>query len=364
MKKILLLLTMLSVSITVCMKKEKKYVLAVGGRFIKKNFGLTSKIRLLDLKTENVIKEFNVSEKPMALAFNKSGDQLLAGLRSYNVQTFDVDKKVPISIFSFGNNQEKPTTMSFSENGNFLGFLYRCHCHYSNKELKIMDLTTKKFIANLYFDIDRVGVVMYLTISKDGRYFALNAVSSYGEENKIKIYDIKQEKWVLTIDLPNSIHGLAFSSQGNIIVLGYNRIEMFDKKTGKSLKKYEVDTNSEIFAFSPDDSILAVGGPDTIKIWNLKAEKIIKTWKWKGMPKSCYGGGGITSLAFKPFDSKEKMAKKDLDYRKQLLLYEPPQLPWQTVDEDPEIEYVIVELPNGKKVKMPKLFLRWLEPLN
>lgn len=191
-----------------------------------------------DANTYTLLQEL---EGPLSSQFSSTGKYLITELYSKGGRTPQCKTTVwetgtwrNIHSFTYpysGNTQRK-----FSPDEKYLVVAQ------SGKDIKILETTTGKVIANL-IGHNPSGVVTSVSFSADSKYIVTAAADG------VKIWHING-KLARTLEGNDARNSAAFSPDGNYVVTGGSTARLFETKTGLRLREFS--EISALVQFSPD----------------------------------------------------------------------------------------------------------------
>ena len=131
--------------------------------------------------------------------------------------------------------------------------------------VRLWDLTTatqKKYLTNHRSSISKI------IFSPDGSKVASISVN----QKKVNISDVITDRYH-TIQLKQTIHGIAFSPDGNTIAIGdrYGKLDLWKVGSGKRIRDFIGHKKQKVYTlvFSPDGTTLASSSSDGLFIWDV-----------------------------------------------------------------------------------------------
>ncbi len=170
---------------------------------------------------------------------------------------WDIASGEKISILT--GHTGRVNSLAFSPDGNSLisGNWY--------DTVRLWDLTTatqKKYLTNHRSSISKI------IFSPDGSKVASISVN----QKKVNISDVITDRYH-TIQLKQTIHGIAFSPDGNTIAIGdrYGKLDLWKVGSGERIRDFIGHKKQKVYTlvFSPDGTTLASGSSDGLFIWDV-----------------------------------------------------------------------------------------------
>ena len=106
-----------------------------------------------------------------------------------------------------------------------------------------------------------------------------NLVASAGENNTIKLWNLRKETARTLKGHTDVINSIAFSPNGGLLasVSDDRTIKLWNVHNENNIATLQEGTLFRTVAFSPDGQLLATGGWQHVKLWNVQTQKIIAT---------------------------------------------------------------------------------------
>ena len=149
------------------------------------------------------------------------------------------------------------TAIAFSPDGNKVAI------GTGRGDLRLLDTATKSELHHWEGHRGKIKLITYIS----GGQQILSASSSSGDTKNIKIWDISTRRMLYQFrGSVHNVNSVAYDPSGNLIALvGANRIELINVKTGKELRNFNLGNSTSWFeqatalAFSPEGKRIAVG---------------------------------------------------------------------------------------------------------
>ena len=267
--------------------------------------GLEGDTKLWDAETGKEIYTFHSFENGVwDVSFSPDSKRLVA--------TGDRNEQIA-KIYDITTGKELltiPTTgerMVFSPDGLYLA---TSSVNWDNFQepilVKILDANTGEELFTLNGELK--NTTQDIKFSRDGKLLV-----TAGEDGVVKVWDVKANKEVLSIDVGIRQVGAAFSPDGRLLASAGNDalVHIWDAGTDKELQTLGGHTGPIFFVdFSPDGRFLASSSVDrTVKIWSVADN-------FTTQPLTLYGHSqGIFRLAFSPDGTRLVTASRDTTAR-------------------------------------------------
>ena len=160
----------------------------------------------------------------------------------------------------------------------------------TNGKLDLWEVATGKLIKTL---VGHTSTILSVCFSPDGKTLASGTGGGYDDEKTVRLWDIATGTNVILSGYTHNVLSVCFSSDGKTLANGTGgwyddygelrggRVELWDVKTKKLIKRLSTYTSSvNSVAFGSDDRFIAGGSGDgTVWIWDVETEELIKRLK-------------------------------------------------------------------------------------
>ena len=199
------------------------------------------------------------------------------------------------SLRLIGNIQRLPCEVvegiEFSPDGRSL------ICSSVKGKMTLWDVSNNRLLFQVQFKnaSGKVSALGQVAFSPDGKLVAV-AVLDQG----IFICDAKNGKSIRKFGEGEEIRGLAFSPDGKFVASGSNKgVIIWDSSTGKPVGHLNAHPHpADAVVFSHDGSLLASGAKDGVKLWKFGSNEIIADFPLSSSEKIA-----VFSLSFSPDDT-------------------------------------------------------------
>lgn len=185
------------------------------------NFAATCSVRvqIYNPLTKLVLKNISTFQKQAyGATFRRDGLLLVAGDEEANVRLFDTNTKTVLRLFK-GHNA--PVHRTF-----FTTDMHRIASFSDDKSVKVWDIASERFVSNFTEHTDYIRAGAVNPVSE-------NTILSGGYDNTVKMYDIRSDKCVMTMNHCSPLESLVFLPTGGIFVSsGGNEIKVWDAVAG------------------------------------------------------------------------------------------------------------------------------------
>jgi WD40 repeat protein len=212
------------------------------------------------------------------VAISKDGKYLVTGgydqiVKVWNIKTKDLERTIYRKAV-YPEPQGEINDLTFSPDGKLLavakGYLLAVRDFAADNEILLLD--GHKFGA--------VGSVLF---TSDSKY-----VISGGGDKTAKVWNLSTGKSIKTLSHPENVEDLALSADGKLLAVGGgNAVKIYDVQTWKAVKSFNKISKQSYnvvsaVAFSPDMKTLAVTGTGGFSLWNIETGLLIKVTETKG----------------------------------------------------------------------------------
>jgi len=256
-----------------------------------------------------------------SIKFSPDGKWIAFGGEDGTIRFLDIAERKEID--KFDAHDDFVYSICFSPDGRLLASISE------DNTAKVWDLTTHKVIKT--FRCNSTASNNNVIFSPDGKILAI------GENRAIRLYDIKQKEertissgnlyscpidfspdgkliasgcvkfWNVddpkevtqpAIDYLPALTAVRFSPDGRFVIcVGCSRIIIWDMIAQKEIKTiYEYVCGVDSVAISSDNRLLATGGDEFVKLWDIESNKLISRYKTIGMP----WGSLVMSVSISP----------------------------------------------------------------
>jgi WD40 repeat protein len=214
--------------------------------------------------------EVTVSYEPWKVSFSPDGSKVVSS------GTFGTSKMWDAKTGKLLLNQVAPGNFSWSPDGKSLAC--GIYAHYADGNFPIEDILTiidaksAEKVKTFYKPTaekkyqEENDLVYSAEISPNGKQLL-----SSGYDKTIKIWDIKSEKLLKTLEFGDEIFMSKWSPDGKKIVsVSDKTIKIWDAETGKCIQTINDDYRPFSVSFSPDGTKILTAGEKGIKVWGIK----------------------------------------------------------------------------------------------
>lgn len=221
------------------------------------------------------------TETVNSIKFAPKGNIAVSSSNDQTVRIWDLPKYHPKNRYTY----DMPiTTASWMEQGRLFVV--------SSRFVKIVDVSSHEEYFALSANADGIKTeafangdipVIVAALSHDEALLAVGL-----REGGAGVWNTKTKKLVTKLASNHQISSVSFSADATKlgVVGNHSIVKVFAIATGKELftsgDEEEGDNTGSSVAFSPDDKLLAWGGPGTIRVWNLATKKQLYTTSTEG----------------------------------------------------------------------------------
>ncbi|MBT6493671.1 MAG: PQQ-binding-like beta-propeller repeat protein, partial [Planctomycetaceae bacterium] len=224
-----------------------------------------------------------------SVAFSPDGERIAAVGAADHVEVWDTTSGAELMNLRHPADGSWIGTVRFSPDGKWIAVAGGGS--KSEDSIHCWDAVTGKEVLRLGTDDHYAST---LAFRPDGQQLVTQA-----DVHKPRVYAIPSGKRLLDMDGGASIYNVAYSPDGEIIVVATLDIYVFDGTTGKRIRRFTGHDGAAIrdVAFHPYRRLMATCATDgTVKLWNLEErfEELVSTFQLGP------SGGTINEVAFTP----------------------------------------------------------------
>lgn len=252
----------------------------------------SSAVKVWDAETGKEKRSFDVSEGVSSLIIDQKGHEFIAAghagtVKAWSLATGELLRHSRIPGLQEGSIGR--TQLALSPDGQ------RIAVATSTGLIKVWEIDTAKELASA--DMRRVGTIVIhrFCFSPDGQRLAMLDNSGF-----VKVYDVATLHQLLSLPSSGMFDaGLMFSPDGRYLAsLGRQReLKLWDVRTGEAFRTFYVPASTEMIpnqciCFSPDGFLIAVGGSDAVRVWDVTTNQDHRS--------VTRNGGMVRALAISP----------------------------------------------------------------
>jgi WD40 repeat protein len=218
-----------------------------------------SKAHIFDLRQQKEIISFDHKHGIVHhVCFNHS-ENTLATISSYDkAHIFDLDQQKNIISFDCNNSDNTICSACFHNTGTLLAIMT-----YGNNPICVFDMFQHK--KTISFNIDALryfhcGSGSNMCFNHFGDLLAIS--SAIRSENKVCIFDLCQQKEIISFDHDNEICSIHFDSGNLLATSSYNSAHIFDLRQQRKIISFNHDDKVNTVCFNPSGNVLVTGSKD------------------------------------------------------------------------------------------------------
>ena len=193
------------------------------------------------------------------VAFNSGGTQIISGSQDGTIGLWETNTGKELNRLVDRQNQINSVAFHPQDD-------WRAMSGGNDEYIKVWDIKAETVIGRMKHD----GSVTSMAFSPDGLLIA-----SVGYDNTLRIWDAGTMKEIFRRDFPRAVTSVAFSANGKRIVTGSGDgiPRLWDAESGDELQSYVGHgDNVRTVAFSPDGNRVVSGSDDrSIRIWDMES---------------------------------------------------------------------------------------------
>jgi WD40 repeat protein len=169
--------------------------------------------------------------------------------------------------------------LAFSPDGSLLAAA--CYSRWGHADRCRADLFRTTALPEKTFLVGDFGTPHCLAFSPDSRYLAMG-----GDYKLLRVWNVKEEEWVVTWKFSATVHAVAFSPDGTVAaVAAGSTVTLHDTATRKQCGELAGHVG-EVCAlcFAPNGSLLSGGDDGTVRFWDVSARRERAAFDWKVGP--------------------------------------------------------------------------------
>ncbi len=231
-----------------------------------------SKARLWNVSTGKCLKVFQGHKNEvLAVAFSLDGQKLLSGSHDNTIKLWDIKTKKCLKVFQ--GHEDGVRSISLSPDGQMLA------SSSNDRTVRLWDIATGECLKVFQ---GHKNAVFSVTFSPQGN---LLASSSVGQ--KVRLWDIAIGKCLKVFQgHSHVVNSIAFQpilnkrGEGEILASGsYDQsVKLWNVRTYQCVKTWQGYSNQALsVTFSPDGQTLVSGGHDQkVRLWDIKTGRVVK----------------------------------------------------------------------------------------
>jgi WD40 repeat protein/transcriptional regulator with XRE-family HTH domain len=247
-------------------------------------------LRLWDLVEQLDYQSFDTGMQPDSIAASSDGKYLIIGdmfAGDPNLVLWDIAESRVVRAYQGFDGVTSPGSVAISPDGQYVA----AGGGYLNKP--VYNLMVWKLVSGeVHCRLDvKNAIPRSITFSPDS-YWLLSGTqgdTNNGEVNDLVLWDIRTCQFIRRFNMNGveDVTGIAFSSDGRWAITGSafstpNRVILWDVSTGEEIRRYELPETGfrPIFdvAFGPDDKTILGADMDSLCLWDLETEDIIRRY--------------------------------------------------------------------------------------
>jgi WD40 repeat protein len=225
--------------------------------------GWDTTARIWDVQTSREVRRFNHPQAALGMAFSPDGKYALTASWDNVARLWELQADTGLPRYSVLGS---PAYGALSPDGRLLAV------SSADNIVRLWDAQTGQELRRF---VGHTGPIWDVAFSRDGQYLATTGWS----DNSTRLWDAQSGKALWTDAIPSGT-SVAFSTDGQKLLVVAEKAGLYDTATGKIVQSFAYSELLQYGAYAPDGATAATafGGREGVLLWDTATGQILRTF--------------------------------------------------------------------------------------